>query len=926
MSKGKQFISDLKLYTDYLKWDEDKKRYETWEEAVDSVLRTHSMKYGEKIDELLGEVKPKYNNKEILASQRNLQFREDLIMRNNCKLYNCCVSYCYSPDVFSKGFFILLSGTGLGVSMRKKFTKQLPDLIKRDLGVKMHVVEDSIEGWANASKILMSSFCKHESLESEYLGYKIKFDYSNVRPKGAFITGGFRAPGPDGLKQSLERIEELLDNYISDSPQKEFKSIIAYDIFMHLSDAVLSGGVRRSAMNIIMDNEDTELINAKTGDWRNTHPWRARSNNSIGLLRNEFTKEDFEKLVALNEGDNDLGFVFMSDEDDMFNPCVSGDSLVNTPKGLYLPENLKENTSINLDGKTFSSKPFKETGIHPLLEFKTSSGRKIKVTNNHIMFTDNGMKTADSLRVEDNLIISNNEDVEIKIDNSTDSFKKGYLVGSFIGDGNFSTNTCEIKFWDNNKEYHNKCLDYLKELKWTTASGQNHKKLLENKDVHSTLRSKHLYNFIQAKDLSVIDSKNLTLKLMEGDFNYVSGILSGYFDADGTVIKNKDKGNSLRITSNSLTNLETCQVAFNSLGIYSKIYNNRNKSSNGKSLLPDGKGGMKEYNVKDSHELCITKKSIENFQKVIPLMNSDKSEKIDSILDSYKRDFYKTDYVESIVSIENKEKEIVYDCEVQTGIEAFECNGFRVHNCFEISFNFYNKIKNKNEAVFQFCNLTEINASACKNSTNNNFNEEKFYELCRSAAILGTLQAGYFDFPYLGKQTEDIVAGEALLGVSITGWMTRPELFNEEILVKGAEIVKSTNVEVADIIGINHSARTTTVKPSGNACTKFDTKIKTEKGDLTLEEIFNYCLGSEIVINNLLPKTYATPKKQLKVYDENNELKDITSLYSNGLSSTYEIEFEDGNVYEFTGEHKLKTTNGWKFVKELSENDEILSF
>jgi ribonucleoside-diphosphate reductase alpha chain len=226
---------------------------------------------------------------------------------------------------------------------------------------------------------------------------------------------------------------------------------------------------------------------------------------------------------------------------------------------------------------------------------------------------------------------------------------------------------------------------------------------------------------------------------------------------------------------------------------------------------------MKEYNVKDSHELCITKKSIENFQKVIPLMNSDKSEKIDSILDSYKRDFYKTDYVESIVSIENKEKEIVYDCEVQTGSEAFECNGFRVHNCFEISFNFYNKIKNKNEAVFQFCNLTEINASACKNSTNNNFNEEKFYELCRSAAILGTLQAGYFDFPYLGKQTEDIVAGEALLGVSITGWMTRPELFNEEILVKGAEIVKSTNVEVADIIGINHSARTTTVKPSGNA-------------------------------------------------------------------------------------------------------------
>lgn len=457
MSKGKQFISDLKLYTDYLKWDDSKGRYETWEEAVDSVLNTHRMKYGEKINHLLDEVKPYYVNKEVLASQRNLQFREDLILRNNCKLYNCSTGYAYSPDIFSKGFFILLSGTGLGISMKRKFVSQLPPIHKRDKGVKMYFVEDSIEGWADAAKMLISSYCKHPSLEEEYFGYKVKLDYSKVRPKGAYITGGFRAPGPTGLKQSLERIEDLLDTYVGDSDEKVFKSIIAYDIFMHLSDAVLSGGVRRSAMNIIMDEDDEDLINAKTGGWRQTHPWRARSNNSVGLLRNTFSKEKFYRLVDLNQGDNDLGFVFMSHEDDMFNPC------------------------------------------------------------------------------------------------------------------------------------------------------------------------------------------------------------------------------------------------------------------------------------------------------------------------------------------------------------------------FEIKFNFYDQIKDKNEAVFQFCNLTEQSASAAKNATNNSFNEGKFYELCRVSAILGTLQAGYADFPYLGKQTEDVVAGEALLGVSITGWMSRPELFNESILNKGAEIVKKTNEEVADLLGINYSARLTTVKPSGNA-------------------------------------------------------------------------------------------------------------
>jgi len=457
MSKGKEFISNLKLYTDYLKWDEEKQSYETWEEAVDSVLDTHRMKYGDRINHLLEEVRPFYINKEILASQRNLQFRGDRILKANAKLYNCCVAYAYSPDVFNKGFYVLLAGTGLGVSLKNKFVSQLPNLRKRDKGVKMYSIPDSIEGWAEASKVMISSYCTHPSLYEKFLGYKIKFDYSQIRPKGAYITGGFKAPGHQGLKQSLERIEELLDNYLETSEEKPFKSILVYDIFMHLSDAVLSGGVRRSAMNIIMDEDDEELINAKTGNWRQTHPWRARSNNSVGLIKNSFSKETFKRLVELNEGDNDLGFVFMNHEDDMFNPC------------------------------------------------------------------------------------------------------------------------------------------------------------------------------------------------------------------------------------------------------------------------------------------------------------------------------------------------------------------------FEIQFNFYEQIKNRLEAVFQFCNLTEQNASASKNSSNENFSEEKFYKLCRISSILGTLQAGYTDFPYLGKQTEEIVAGEALLGVSITGWMTRPELFNEDILKKGAEIVLQTNEEVARIIGINVSARTTTVKPSGNA-------------------------------------------------------------------------------------------------------------
>ena len=134
-SKGKEFISNLKLYSDYLKFDEKLGRYETWQEACDKVLNTHTLKYGKRVKKYLDEIKESYYNKEFLASQRNLQFRGSTILKNNARLYNCCVTYAYSPDVFNKGLFVLLAGTGLGVSLKRKFVSQLPPIQKRDKGI-----------------------------------------------------------------------------------------------------------------------------------------------------------------------------------------------------------------------------------------------------------------------------------------------------------------------------------------------------------------------------------------------------------------------------------------------------------------------------------------------------------------------------------------------------------------------------------------------------------------------------------------------------------------------------------------------------------------------------------------------------------------------------------------------------------------------
>lgn len=447
MQKGKKFLSDLKLHSDYLKWRDDLGRYEKWEEACEDIISGHRRKYeGIDIEEEMRYAEMAIKDKLVLASQRNLQYRYKQIMRNNERMFNCVGVLFRKNDYFQKCFHILLSGCGLDFSVRRMFINELSPIYKRTLGTKTFVVEDSIEGWSDALGVLISSYLGDNQTFPEFTGYEIKFDFSLIRPKGAFISGGFRAPGHEGLRQSLERVEGLIDKWLSNEGNI-IRPILVYDIIMHMADAVLSGGVRRSACSVLIDEDDEEMIGAKMGNWRQGNPQRARSNNAIGLFRNNFTQEKLEEIVAMNQGDNDISFILVTDEYEVSNPC-------------------------------------REITFRPVLE--------------------------------------------------------------------------------------------------------------------------------------------------------------------------------------------------------------------------DGRDG------------------------------------------------------------------------------------------------------------FQMCNLTEINASLC-------INEDEFLRACKAASIIATCQAGYTNFPYLGKDTEDLVKREALIGVSITGWMNQPSLFNPELLKLGAATVKAQNEKMAKKIGINPAARTTTVKPSGNA-------------------------------------------------------------------------------------------------------------
>ena len=107
---------------------------------------------------------------------------------------------------------------------------------------------------------------------------------------------------------------------------------------------------------------------------------------------------------------------------------------------------------------------------------------------------------------------------------------------------------------------------------------------------------------------------------------------------------------------------------------------------------------------------------------------------------------------------------------------------------------------------FQFCNLCEVNVSDV-------VDQDDLNARVKAASFIGTLQAGYTDFHYLRPIWQRTTEKDALIGVSMTGIGSGAVL--KMNMKEASKMVKVENARVADIIGVNHSARTTTVKPAG---------------------------------------------------------------------------------------------------------------
>lgn len=291
---------------------------ETWQEAVNRVMGMHLKRYS-------GMVKPEdeaefskmfahayslYSEQRVLGAQRALQYGGELMLEKHARFYNCSSTYVDRVRVFEEIMYLLLCGAGTGYSVQHVHTDRLPvpkgfDNSKQ---AEKFVIPDTIEGWAEAVGKMMTAYY--------YGGADIEFDYSAIRPKGAYIRGGFKAPGPEPLRQAIEKCHHIITRIKG----RKLRPFELHYLICICANSVVTGGVRRSAMISIFDADDAEMAACKTGNWIATMPELCRSNNSAAILP-DTPKEVFDNIYENTKLYGEPGFVFIDSPWFVFNPC-----------------------------------------------------------------------------------------------------------------------------------------------------------------------------------------------------------------------------------------------------------------------------------------------------------------------------------------------------------------------------------------------------------------------------------------------------------------------------------------------------------------------------------------------------------------------------------------------------------------------------
>ncbi len=832
-------VSEYIHASKYARYRPELGRREVYDETVARVEEMHVGRYPKFADEI-HQAFDFVREQRVLPSMRSMQFGGAAILSNHNRLYNCSFSLIDRFDAFSEAMFLLLCGCGVGYSVQFDHVEALPPIGYVDpKKIRHYVIADSIEGWADALKALIQSYQD---------GVYLEISYHLIRPAGSPLkTSGGRAPGHVQLKESLERIRKVLDA----AQGRKLRPIECHRILCHAADAVLSGGIRRSAMISLFSLDDSEMMNIKTGNWYANEPWLANANNSVVLKRDDVRKKQFMRIFAMTKCWGEPGFYFTNNYDHGTNPCFHPDTrlwtsngyvrmidLFNTGNALSVLADRRPGRGDDLsDTRGVTALPATKVVLTQqnveVYDLVTEHGYSVRVTANHKFPTPHGRKELRQLEVGDTLYLPSGEGLF----GSKGTVEEGFVLGAYVGDGTTVHDDGEafVDVWEQDfgsLDWIGEAVNGIVQKVETHRGGRDYgpmkwiNRAVSDNDVESKrIGGVRLYRWLE--ELSG-DVRSLKARVPEavwcGSREFVAGYLRGLFFTDGFVLlggKSSGATLSLRLAQANEELLKDVQVLLSMFGIVSRIYPRKEA---GPRPLPDGHGGTKDYDCKATFELVISRPNVITFRDKIGL-NGWKNEMLHAYLRMRGESCRKPErFITRVKEIRAAGRSDVY-CLTQPETNIVTANGIVTGQCSEIGLNpklvIDKKIQRKLTArgiqvevgqVFSgwaFCNLCDINAAKLTSL-------DDFLQAARAATFIGTLQASYTNMPYIGWVSETIAERESLLGIGMTGILDAPEVAcNPEYQARVAKQVKLWNAEFAGWLEINPAARTTCVKPSG---------------------------------------------------------------------------------------------------------------
>ena len=583
----------------------------------------------------------------------------------------------------------------------------------------------------------------HEAGLTLKAGCGIGYEFSTLRPKGAYVSGaGAYTSGP----LSFMDIFDKMCFTVSSAGGRRGAQMATFDVgHPDVMDFIRAkredGRLRQFNLSLLVTEEFMKAVETNS-EWKLAFPvtekeaeedgldmkddsqviWREwpitkgyitnreglvackvyktiKANHLWDMIMSstyDFAEPGFILIDKVNEKNNN----WFCENVRATNPCVTADTWVQTNNGPQQVSNLIGSSfTAQVDGQSHASgdEGFFKTATKAVVRLQTTEGYQLRLTHDHRVrrvtnFTRYQTETewckASELKTGDRVLLNDHRANAQWQGEYTK--EQGYLLGLLIGDGTLKKDAAVLSVWKPAAVVNGVDsvlaggVEAVMAEALTAAETLPHRSDFQGWSEVSgrneyRLKLSALHKLANEVGMQAGD-KTITAQIEKASSDFYQGFLRGFFDADGSVQGTQEKGISVRLAQSDLPRLEAVQRMLLRLGIASQIYKNRRPAST--SMLPDGKGGKAEYETKAQHELVISGENLTQFSDKVGFADTDKTERLQQSLVNYKRKLNRERFVARVENVTEDGIEDVYDVQIP-GINTFDANGLHAHNCGE---------------------------------------------------------------------------------------------------------------------------------------------------------------------------------------------------------------------------------------------------